>query len=85
MMTSGLVVSLDPAGGDRVPDTVGAVPAFTVGEATAGCLSVALEADDAAASEQWAHWLRRLPGVAGVEVVFVHWDGTDPEVTRAGM
>ncbi|MBX9579411.1 MAG: hypothetical protein K2X87_03810 [Gemmataceae bacterium] len=82
-MTSGLVVALDPAGGDGVPGAVGAVPAFTVGEATAGWLSVALEAADAAGSEWWADWLRRLPGVAGVEVVFVHWDGADPEVTRA--
>lgn len=85
MMTSGLVVSLEPAGGGGVPAAVGAEPAFSVGEVTASWLSVALEADDAAGSERWTDWLRRVPGVAGVEVVFVHWDGTDPEVTRAGM
>ena len=70
-MTSGLIVTLDPGGS---PAVIEAVPAFTVGERTEDRVPVALEAEDAEASERWTEWLRRLPGVVGVEVVFVHWD-----------
>jgi nitrate reductase NapAB chaperone NapD len=76
VMTSGLVVTLDP----NAPEWDSALTAledsavFTVGERIEGQWPVALEAEDAAASERWTEWLRQLPGVCGVEIVFVHWD-----------
>ena len=75
-MTSGLVVTLDPdpVARDSALAALGRNPAFTVGEATDHRLPVALEAEDAEASERWTEWVRGLPGVVGVEVVFVHWD-----------
>lgn len=76
VMTSGLVVTLDPDSPERgsAPAVLAVTPAFSVGERIEDRLPVALEAADAEASERWTDWLRRLPGVAGVEVVFVHWD-----------
>lgn len=75
-VTSGLVVTLDPRSreADQVLDAIRGAPGFTVGEPENRQLPVALEADGAEASERWCDWLRGLPGVAGVEVVFVHWD-----------
>lgn len=71
VLTSGLVVTLAP--GTRL-GSLEEVPAFTVGAPTGDQLPVALEAEGAAASERWTEWLRRVPGVVNVEVVFVHWD-----------
>jgi hypothetical protein len=71
MMTAGLVVTLD-LGANQV--ALEEHPMFTLGEPKGDRLPVALEAEDAAASERWTEWLRQLPGVTGVEVVFVHWD-----------
>ncbi len=81
MMTSGLVVALEPGSPDAEP-TVAAIrsqPAFTAGDRNGFQLPVALEAESAEASERWCDWLRGLPGVAGVEVVFVHWDEVEHE------
>ena len=83
MMTSGLVVMLE----EDSPESISALaeihsaPALTLGEQTGRWLSVALETDDADESERWHEWLRRLPGVEDVEVVFVHWDA---EALNAG-
>ena len=71
VMTSGLVVTL--ATGESLA-ALEAAPPLTLGRRSGDRLPVALEADDAAASERWTEWVRDLPGVAGVEVVFVHWD-----------
>jgi nitrate reductase NapAB chaperone NapD len=57
---------------------------FTVGERIGDCLSVALEAEDAEESERCTEWLRRLPGVCGVEVVFVHWDVAEEVIHADG-
>jgi hypothetical protein len=86
MMTSGLVMILDPGSPAR-ESTLAAirdVPAFTVGEEIDSSWSVALEAGDGAESERWCEWLRQLPGVAGVEVVFVHWDDSKGEESHGG-
>lgn len=83
MVTSGIVVQLDPGAPAcfSTREAIRATPAFTVGVEREAGLSVALEACDAAESERWLDWLRRLPGVARAEVVFVHWE--DAEVTSA--
>jgi nitrate reductase NapAB chaperone NapD len=75
-MTSGLVLTLDPLSVecDAALAALCANPVFTAGERIGDRLPVALEAEDAEASERWTEWLRRLPGVCGVEIVFVHWD-----------
>ena len=78
VMTSGLVVTLTPGASLDALDSV-----FTVGERVGDRLAVALEAEDADASERWTEWLRRSSGVLGVEVVFVHWD-VEEEVTHDG-
>jgi hypothetical protein len=83
MMTSGIIVQFDPDSPGSIAslDVIRSTPAFAIGEQRSGGLSAALEARDAAESEHWLDWLRGLPGVTGVEVVFVHWDAT--EVTGA--
>lgn len=85
MMTSGLVVMLASAEPARA-ETVAAirrVPVFTVGDPSTDCLPVALEAKGPEASETWCAWLRDLPGVQAVEIVFVQWDEVE-EVVHDG-
>ena len=84
-MTSGLVLTLeDSPACEAALAALNANPVFTAGERIGDRLPVALEAADAGASEQWTEWLRTLPGVEGVEVVFVHWDEAEPEVIHDG-
>lgn len=76
-MTGGLVVSLEPGSPDAVQSiaAIHASPVFTMEAERGGWqVPVALEARTAEECEHWCDWLRRLPGVFGVEVVFVHWD-----------
>jgi hypothetical protein len=75
IVTSGLVVTLEPGScaADAALAAIRAAPGLTVGEPDIRRLPVALETDGAEASERCCDWLRALPGVAGVEVVFVHW------------
>jgi nitrate reductase NapAB chaperone NapD len=84
MMTSGLVVMLEPESPESAAalEAIRGTPTFILGDQNGCWLSVALEADNGAESEHWHDWLRRLPGVASVEVVFVHSD--DVEVTHVG-
>ena len=79
MMTSGLVVMLEPDSPEASSALVAirSTPSFTIGERDGNWLSLALEAEDGDASEHWHEWLRRLPGVNEVEVVFVHLDDTE--------
>jgi hypothetical protein len=82
VMTSGLVVLIDPDFRPQaVVEVIRAAPGLTVGDRIGAGLSVALEAADGAESERRLDRLRGLPGVAGVEVVFVHWDDTGSEVS----
>jgi len=74
IVTSGLVVTFDPCESDAAVAAIAAVPDFTIGDPNGSRLPLALEALDAAESERWCEWLRALPGVTGVEVIFVHWD-----------
>ena len=76
-MTSGLVVTLDPGSPDaeRSIAAIRATPAFTLDSERGGWqVPVALEAESVMECERWCEWLRGLPGVVGIEVVFVHWD-----------
>lgn len=87
MLTCGLVVWLDPDAPvdcDPLPE-IRNEPAFTLGERAGNGMSVVLESRDPVESERWHDWVRRLPGVAGVEVVFVHWDDSKAEVPHAGV
>ena len=57
---------------------------FTLGEARGGCQAAVLETTGPKAAHDWHDWAAALPGVVGVEVVFVHWDGVVQEVIYAG-
>ncbi len=85
MMTSGLIVMLDPdsPAGDSALAALRAADPFTVGDQRGRLLSAVLETRDAVESERWHDWLRQVPGVEDVEVVFVHWEDADAEVPHA--
>lgn len=85
MHTSGLVITFadDPslARGAQL-DLVAAGP-FILGDAGGPCRAVTLETTDPRAAHDWHEWAEKLPGVVGVEVVFVHWDDAE-EVSHVG-
>jgi hypothetical protein len=83
MITSGLVLTLRPdpeLAAEAVRDALLSGP-FTLGEQIGYHLAMALEADTPAEAEYWHRWLSDLPGVAAVDVVFVH---SDEEVSHVG-
>jgi hypothetical protein len=82
MHTSGLILTLVEAPGPAAAALAKLATAgpFTLGEATGPLHAVALETADARAAQDWHDWAESLPGVAGVEVVFVHWDESEAEV-----
>lgn len=84
MHTSGLVIQLadDPSAADA-RRSLEAGP-FTLGEARGACQAAVLETSGPNAAHDWHDWAAALPGVLGVEVVFVHWDGAEQEVSHAG-
>jgi nitrate reductase NapAB chaperone NapD len=87
MMTSGLIVQFDP-NSPRIEFTLKRIRSATAiaeGDHRESAMAVALEAHDAAESERWLDWLRDLPGVTGVEVVFVHWDTAEGENADDGI
>ena len=84
MHTSGLVITFadDPAAAAARRD-LSAGP-FALGESRGRCQAAVLETTAPSAAHDWHDWAAALPGVVGVEVVFVHWDGAGQEVTHAG-
>lgn len=86
MHTSGLVITFadDPPLAHAAELELAAVGPFTLGRAHGPCRAVALEALDPKAARDWHEWAEALPGVVGVEVVFVHWDAAEQEVPNAG-
>jgi hypothetical protein len=68
---------LDPDSPELALTAIRDNPVFTVGERNGCWLSVVLEASDPDESEHWHDWLCRLPGVEGVEVVFVNLDDAE--------
>lgn len=86
MHTTGLVLTLadDPPSAHAALAELAAAGPFTLGQATGLCWSAVLEAADPKASHDWHDWAAALPGVDGVEVVFVHWDDeAEPEAMNA--
>jgi hypothetical protein len=84
MFTSGLVVTLraETPLAEAALNELQAGP-FLLGAGGGWRWPVVLEASDPEAAERWHRWAADLPGVAGVEVVFVHWD-EGAEVAHAG-
>lgn len=78
-MVCGLVVMLDPDSpeGHSALAAIRSAPSLEVGEQNGRWLSVALETSDAEECERLHDWMNRIPGVEGVEVVFVHWDDAE--------
>lgn len=85
MHTSGLVLSLsdDSILAKSAQRELAAAGPFTLGEAVGRCRAVTLEVADPRAAHGWHDWAAALPGVEGLEVVFVHWDEVDAEVPHA--
>lgn len=74
MMTCGLIIrSANHATAAEALAGLRGEPSFTLGEPCRGWWPLAFEAEDAAACERITERVRGLPGVAGVEVVFVQW------------
>lgn len=86
MHTSGLVVTFaaDPALARGAQLELAAAGPFALGEANVPCRAVTLEVADPKAAREWHEWAEALPGVVGVEVVFVHWDEAEQEVSHVG-
>ena len=86
MHTSGLVVTFadDPARARGAELELAAAGPFTLGEASGPRRAVTLEAADPGAARAWHEWAEGVAGVAGVEVVFVHWDAAEQEVSHVG-
>lgn len=83
MYTSGLVLTLcdDRALANAAIGELAAAGPFTLGAARGQCRAAVLEAANPKSAHDWHDWAAALPGVAGVEVVFVHWEEADAEVT----
>jgi hypothetical protein len=87
MHTSGLVISFaaDPVLARGAQLELAAAGPFTLGDANGPCRAATLETTDPKAAHDWHDWAAGLPGVAGIEVVFVHWDEAEEEVSHAGV
>ena len=85
MHTSGLVLTLcdHAALAETAQLELAAAGPFTLGESVGPCQAATLEVTDPKAAHGWHDWAASLPGVEGVEVVFVHWDEIDAEVPHA--
>lgn len=84
MHTSGLVITFaDGAPGAAARRDLATGP-FTLGESRGGQQAAVLETTGPKAAHDWHDWAAGRPGVVGVEVVFVHWDGAEQEETHAG-
>lgn len=87
MHTSGLVVTFDDdlalARGAQLE--LAAAGPFILGEASGPFRAATLEASDPRAARDWHEWAEAVPGVVGVEVVFVHWDECEQEVSHVGV
>jgi hypothetical protein len=86
MHTCGLVITFadaPPLAGGAQLELAAAGP-FTLGDASGPCRAVTLETTDPKAARDWHEWAAALPGVVGVEVVFVHWEAAELEVSHVG-
>lgn len=85
MHTSGLVVTFadDPALARGAQLELTAAGPFTLGDGSGSRQAATLEAADPRTAHDWHDWAAALPGVEGIEVVFVHWDDAE-EVSHVG-
>jgi len=85
MHTSGLVLTLcnDSVSAEAAQRALAHAGPFTLGDSFGARRAATLEVTSPKAAHDWHDWAATLPGVEGVEVVFVHWDDTDEEVLHA--
>lgn len=84
MHTSGLIIQFADEPSAVIARSGLAAGPFTLGEVQGGCQAAVLETTGPKAAHDWHEWAAALPGVVGVEVVFVHWDESEEEVSRDG-
>ena len=86
MHTSGLVITLsdDPPQAAQALRELAASGPVTFGEVRGPLRAAVLEATGPKAAHDWHDRAAAVPGVVGVEVVFVYWDDAEQEVTHAG-
>lgn len=86
MHTSGLVITLsdDPPRAAEALRELAASGPVTFGEARGPFQAAVLETTDPKAALDWHDRAAAIAGVVGVEVVFVHWDESEQEVSRDG-
>jgi len=85
--TSGLLLTLcdDPELAEHALAELAAAGSFTLGESSGPCRPAVLEAADAKSAHDWHDWASAVPGVESMEVVFVHWEDAEAEVSDAGF
>jgi hypothetical protein len=83
MHTSGLVLTLcdDAVAAETAERALANAGPFTLGNGLGSRRAATLEVTTPKAAHAWHDWATALPGVEGVEVVFVHWE--DAEVLDA--
>lgn len=91
MVTSGLVITLSLDGdlASMAEESLRMFGAVQLQERCGSWIGAALEAPDKEVLEEWHEWIRRLPGVAQVEIAFVHFEvekqnRDEGEVVHAG-
>ena len=74
MHTSGWIVTITD---DQAARTLAEVAPLTLGERIGSRIPAVLETTDPQAAHDWHDWAITQPGIANVEVVFVHWEETE--------
>jgi hypothetical protein len=82
--TSGLLITIDDENAiDRFTSAM-KDRCLTVGERRGRVVAAVLECPDAGAAEAWHRSAVDMPGITGIEVVFVHWDESEPGANDGG-
>jgi hypothetical protein len=84
MYTCGLIITFedDPIVRGAAEYAVVSAGPFTLGESSGPRAAAVLEAHNPQAAHDWHDWALGVPGVIGLEVVFVHWDEASEEVSH---
>jgi len=85
MPVSGLVITVESRdeSGERALRQIAADPAFTIGQREQARVAVVLDTPGRDADRSRWEWVRDLPGVTHVDVVFVHFEESYGEPTEA--